>query len=95
MTVNHYLLIMNRYRKIILSINYRHAVIRVQYANVGLILIHVYMTKRLMEDEIIIKDLDQKIKILGGLSIFLWVVTITAGRFLAYTNSVLLASRFY
>ena len=40
-------------------------------------------------------DLDRKIKMLGGLSIFLWVVTISAGRFLAYTNSVLLASRFF
>ena len=40
-------------------------------------------------------DLDRKIKMLGGLSIFLWVVTISSGRFLAYTNSVLLASRFF
>jgi len=35
------------------------------------------------------------IKLIAGLSVFLWVTTITAGRFLAYTNSVLLASRFF
>ena len=29
------------------------------------------------------------------LSIVLWVITLTAGRFLAYTHSILLASRFY
>ena len=28
-------------------------------------------------------------------SIALWIITITAGRFLAYTHSILLASRFY
>lgn len=28
-------------------------------------------------------------------SLGMWIVTISAGRFLAYTNSVLLASRFY
>ncbi|PCJ24744.1 MAG: hypothetical protein COA96_08725 [SAR86 cluster bacterium] len=38
---------------------------------------------------------DSKIKMLAYLSLVLWVVTITAGRFLAYTHSVLLASRFY
>lgn len=32
---------------------------------------------------------------LAYLSIALWVVTLTAGRFLAYTHSTLLASRFY
>jgi len=34
-------------------------------------------------------------KSLAYLSLLLWLVTITAGRFLAYTHSVLLASRFY
>lgn len=34
-------------------------------------------------------------KSLAALSIILWIVTIFTGRFLAYTNSVLLASRFY
>ena len=38
---------------------------------------------------------DRKYKMLGGLSLLLWVITITAGRFLAYTHNVLLASRFY
>jgi hypothetical protein len=38
---------------------------------------------------------DKNIRRLAYLSLFLWVVTVTAGRFLAYTNSVLLASRFY
>ena len=32
---------------------------------------------------------------LAYLSIALWVITLTAGRFLAYTHSTLLASRFY
>ncbi|MDA1369567.1 MAG: hypothetical protein O2971_02235 [Proteobacteria bacterium] len=32
---------------------------------------------------------------IAGFSIALWVITITAGRFLAYTHSVLLASRFF
>lgn len=32
---------------------------------------------------------------LALLALLLWIITITAGRFLAYTNSVLLASRFY
>ena len=32
---------------------------------------------------------------LAYLSIVLWIVTLTAGRFLAYTHSILLASRFY
>lgn len=38
---------------------------------------------------------DRHIANLALLTLLLWVVTITAGRFLAYTNSVLLASRFY
>lgn len=38
---------------------------------------------------------DRTIRILGAVSLLLWVSTITAGRFLAYTHSVLLASRFY
>ena len=32
---------------------------------------------------------------LAYLSIALWIITLTAGRFLAYTHSILLASRFY
>jgi hypothetical protein len=36
-----------------------------------------------------------RVKTLASLSLVLWVITITAGRFLAYTHSVLLASRFY
>jgi hypothetical protein len=39
--------------------------------------------------------IDRKLKLLGSLSLLLWIFTITAGRFLAYTHSVLLASRFY
>lgn len=34
-------------------------------------------------------------KSLASLALLLWVITIFTGRFLAYTNSVLLASRFY
>lgn len=32
---------------------------------------------------------------LAYLSLFLWIVVLSAGRFLAYTHSILLASRFY
>lgn len=35
------------------------------------------------------------IKTLAAAALALWVVTIFAGRFLAYTNSVLLASRYF
>ena len=35
------------------------------------------------------------VKLAALTSIFVWVGTITTGRFLAYTNSVLLASRFF
>ena len=38
---------------------------------------------------------DRKLRLMAGLSLLLWIITITAGRFLAYTHSVLLASRFY
>lgn len=37
----------------------------------------------------------QKIKYVALISISVWVITIFAGRFLAYTHSVLLASRFF
>ncbi|MBM87119.1 MAG: hypothetical protein CMQ41_01955 [Gammaproteobacteria bacterium] len=37
----------------------------------------------------------KKIKAVAATSIMLWIITITAGRFLAYTHSVLLASRFF
>lgn len=37
----------------------------------------------------------RKLQWIAGLSILLWVITITSGRFLAYTHSVLLASRFF
>lgn len=37
----------------------------------------------------------QRLRALGLTMLACWVVTIGAGRFLAYTNSVLLASRFF
>ena len=37
----------------------------------------------------------KKIKAVAATSIMLWIITITAGRFLAYAHSVLLASRFF
>jgi|TARA_B100000959_G_C14986927_1_gene626056 hypothetical protein len=40
-------------------------------------------------------DGSARIKMTASLSLILWAITITAGRFLAYTHSVLLASRFY
>ena len=42
------------------------------------------------------QPLNEKLmKLIASCSILLWIVTITAGRFLAYTHDVLLASRFY
>lgn len=41
------------------------------------------------------QPLPQSMKALGAYSCLCWVVTIAAGRFLAYTHSVLLASSFY
>ena len=38
---------------------------------------------------------DKPLKLIASCSILLWIITITAGRFLAYTHDVLLASRFY
>ena len=38
---------------------------------------------------------DLHIRQLAYLSLLLWIITTTAGRFLAYTHSVLLASSFY
>lgn len=40
-------------------------------------------------------ELEPLVPRLAYLSLVLWIVTVTAGRFLAYTYSVLLASRFY
>ena len=40
-------------------------------------------------------ELERLVPRLAYLSLVLWMVTVTAGRFLAYTHSVLLASRFY
>ena len=40
-------------------------------------------------------ELERLVPRLAYLSLVLWIVTVTAGRFLAYTHSVLLASRFY
>ena len=37
----------------------------------------------------------RRTKLLAAGAILLWLITITAGRFLAYTHTVLLASRFY
>jgi hypothetical protein len=40
-------------------------------------------------------ELERLVPRLAYLSLVLWIVTVAAGRFLAYTHSVLLASRFY
>ncbi len=37
----------------------------------------------------------QRLKLIAAVSIALWIIAITGGRFLAYTHSVLLASRFF
>ena len=50
--------------------------------------------KRLQRDSSNIKH-SPSTKSLAAFALFLWIVTIFTGRFLAYTNSVLLASRFY
>jgi hypothetical protein len=58
------------------------------------LLISRYFQRRLAQELPEPPD-DRSIKLLGGLSLLLWVSTISLGRFLAYTHSVLLASRFY
>lgn len=50
--------------------------------------------KRLQRDSSNIKH-SPSTKSLAAFALLLWIVTIFTGRFLAYTNSVLLASRFY
>ena len=50
--------------------------------------------KRLQRDSSKIKH-SPSTKSLAAFALLLWIVTIFTGRFLAYTNSVLLASRFY
>ena len=50
--------------------------------------------KRLQRDSSKIKH-SPSTKSLAACALLLWIVTIFTGRFLAYTNSVLLASRFY
>lgn len=42
-----------------------------------------------------IAEIDSKQKKLAVAALVLWIISISAGRFLAYTHSVLLASRFY
>ena len=51
--------------------------------------------QQLLQTSLADSELSSKIKMLAYISIGLWIITITAGRFLAYTHSVLLASRFY
>ena len=63
-------------------------------ALVTALLISRYFQKTLSNGVSILEP-NRHLKSLAYLSLVLWVVTITAGRFLAYTNSVLLASRFY
>ncbi len=59
----------------------------------GLIIAAKLQSKILTQSE---DELDSKIvRLMAIASITVWVGTITTGRFLAYTNSVLLASRFF
>ena len=59
----------------------------------GLIIAAKLQGKILTQSE---DELDSKIvRLMAIASITVWVGTITTGRFLAYTNSVLLASRFF
>ncbi|MDD9890952.1 MAG: hypothetical protein OXU66_04255 [Gammaproteobacteria bacterium] len=60
----------------------------------GGLLIAAWLQKQIVNHSIS-KIPAQKLKIIAGISIVLWIMAITAGRFLAYTNSVLLASRFF
>jgi len=48
-----------------------------------------------LDRNIITEEEHQKFKLIAMASVILWIITITAGRFLAYTHSVLLASRFF
>lgn len=53
-----------------------------------------WLQKQILSDSLT-RYSPQRIKLIAGVSIGLWVFAISAGRFLAYTNSVLLASRFF
>ena len=54
-----------------------------------------YFQKRILAENIHLLEAQRRIKVLATLSLVLWVLSITAGRFLAYTHNILLASRFY
>jgi len=67
------------------------------YIKLCAIVIGLLISKRIQstfenKPEVLIENTSIK---LAYLSIALWVITLTAGRFLAYTHSILLASRFY
>ena len=68
------------------------------YAKFAALLIALGISRKFQQslaaDDLDIEQ-DVTIKRLAYLSLALWVITITAGRFLAYTHSILLASRFY
>lgn len=55
-----------------------------------------YLQTHLPEDRTTVSAASlSRLKVLAVTALCLWAITITAGRFLAYTYSVLLASRFY
>jgi len=60
--------------------------------SLGLVL--AYRVQRILASQPF-PDSERWLKWVAAASITLWIITITAGRFLAYTHSVLLASRFY
>ncbi|MBT72184.1 MAG: hypothetical protein CMQ15_09130 [Gammaproteobacteria bacterium] len=60
--------------------------------SLGLVL--AYRVQRILASQPV-PDSERRFKWIAAASITLWIITITAGRFLAYTHSVLLASRFY
>ena len=68
------------------------------YAKFALLSAGLIIASKLQEKIHIQSDdgLDSRtVRLMATASIFVWVGTITTGRFLAYTNSVLLASRFF
>ncbi len=62
----------------------------------GALAIALYFLKKWMSGRVSdAGELPVSVRVLGALSLVLWVLGVGAGRFLAYTHSVLLASSFY
>ncbi|HAJ77312.1 MAG: hypothetical protein QGG54_05930 [Gammaproteobacteria bacterium] len=65
-----------------------------KFSALSLGLVLAYRVQRILVIQAV-PESERRLKWIAAASIPLWIITITSGRFLAYTHSVLLASRFY